>query len=122
MPEAAAAFLEARRAAGEAGVEERELAALASLGVVYRELGRLEESIEVGGAAAGGLRRRGDPLGEAYVLVSLAEANRSAGRPAEAKRCLERSLALRRSVGDLEGAAEVERKLVQLGGDNGSAR
>ena len=53
------------------------------------------------------------------MASSLAAAHRVAGRIAEARTCLERSLALRRAVGDDEGVAETLGELTRLGASDG---
>lgn len=88
------------RSQGEAA---REAAALASLSVVYRGLGRLRESLRSARAALGLLKDLDDPQAEAYVLSSLAGSYEKLGHYPSALSCLKRSLRLRRKIGDREG-------------------
>jgi DNA-binding SARP family transcriptional activator/tetratricopeptide (TPR) repeat protein len=102
---AAASYRTALETSSRAGMRERAIAARASLGVVYRDLGRLDESIAAAREAVDQVRAVDDPLGEAFLLTSLASSYQRAGRAGEARACLERSLVLRRDWGDDEGAA-----------------
>jgi len=88
-----------------------EAAALASLSVVYRELGFLRESLRRGRAARDLLREPEDLQTEAYVLTSLADSYASLGHYPSALSCLKRSIRLRREVGDKEGEAGALRDL-----------
>ncbi|MDZ7801132.1 MAG: AAA family ATPase [Trueperaceae bacterium] len=114
LDQAVAAYLGACDTAARAGSTERAISARASLGVVYRDLGRLEESIEAGRDAVLDAQGRDDRLGEAFLLTSLASSYRRAGRIDEARDCLERSLALRRDCGDTDGEAAMGEALAAL--------
>ncbi len=96
-------YEEALDLAREHGGPEHKAAALASLGVVYREMGHLRESIRSGKQAIELLRGLDDPQAEAYVLTSLAESHHALGHHPSALSCLKRSLRLRRKIGDTEG-------------------
>lgn len=113
LERAAEAYRDAYDTAQRADMPERQIAARASLGVVYRDLGRLDDSIEAARWAVDGVRGD-DPLGEAFLLSSLAASYRCAGRTEDARVCLERSLALRRDGGDVEGAASTADALAAL--------
>jgi DNA-binding SARP family transcriptional activator/tetratricopeptide (TPR) repeat protein len=102
---AAEDFREALELAGRLGMEDREIAALASLGVVYRDLGLVEEGLDVGRAAVERMEGRDDPLGMATLLTSLATSYRAAGETDSERSCLERALALRVATGGAAGAA-----------------
>ncbi len=123
LERAAVSYRDAFDTAVGAEMPERAIAARASLGVVYRDQGRLDESIEAGCDALERVRRAGtDPLGEALLLTSLASSYERAGRVEEARACLERSLGLRRGRGDDEGAAATIEALAKLvGGATGRA-
>jgi len=112
---AAKAYRDAYDTALRADMPARQVAARASLAVVYRDLGRLDESIEAARDAVDRVRGDGDPLGEAFLLSSLASSYQRAGRSEEARACLERSLALRRDGGDVEGATATADALATLG-------
>ena len=71
--------------------------------MVYRNLGRLQESLRSGRAALKLLRGLEDPQAEAYVLSSLAESHEKLGHYPSALSYLKRSLRLRRKIGDREG-------------------
>lgn len=114
LEQAAAAYRAAFDTATHAAMPERATAARASLGVVYRDLGRLDESIEAGRDAVARMRAGDDPLGEAFLLTSLASSYRLAERFEEARTCLERSLDLRRGCGDDDGAAATIEALASL--------
>ncbi len=116
LERAAEAYRNAFATAERAEMPERAIAARASLGVVYRDLGRLEESIAAGRDAVDRAHAGDDRLGEAFVLTSLASSYRLAGRLDEARACLERSLALRRDGGDVDGAVSTVEALAMLGG------
>jgi DNA-binding SARP family transcriptional activator/tetratricopeptide (TPR) repeat protein len=105
LHDAAEAFGEALDLASRHGMADREIAAMASLGVVYRDLGSVDEAIEVGRAAVERMEGRGDPLGTAALLTSLAATYRAAGETDAERTCLERAVALRASVGGAAGAA-----------------
>jgi tetratricopeptide (TPR) repeat protein len=98
------AFREALDLAGRHAMAEREIAALASLGVVYRDLGRFAEGLEAGRAAVERMEGRDDPLGAATLLTSLAASYRAAGEADAARTCLERASTLREGTGDAIGA------------------
>lgn len=103
----------------------QEAAALASLGVVYRDLGRLRDSVRSGRAALRLLRDLDDKQAESYVLTSLAESHARLGQYPSALSCLRRSLRLRRKIGDTEGEVGVLRDLADVYerlGDAGRAR
>ena len=107
-------FSSAHDLAAELGDAPRQTVALASLGVVYRDLGRLEDSIEASLNALAQVTKLGDLTAEARILLSLADSYRACGHTAEAGRCLERSLALRDKLGDVAGKKVVERELASL--------
>jgi tetratricopeptide (TPR) repeat protein len=111
---AADVFGEAVEAARSRGLEDREIAGLASLGVVYRDLGSLERGIAMGRAAVERAQCRDDPLGMASLLTSLAASYRAAGETDAARTCLERALALRAETGDPEAAAATRQALTDL--------
>lgn len=111
---AEAAFRAAFDTSGAAGMPERATAALASLGVVYRDLGRLDESIETARDAVERAGSGDDRMGEALLLTSLADSYRLAGRIEEARASYERSLALRRRCGDADGEEATLAALAQL--------
>jgi DNA-binding SARP family transcriptional activator/tetratricopeptide (TPR) repeat protein len=114
LEQAAASYRGAFDTALRADMAERAIAARASLGVVYRDQGRLDESIEAGRDAVARVRTGSDPLGEAFLLTSLASSYQRAGRFEEARSCLQRSLDLRRACGDDAGAAETVTALATL--------
>ncbi|CAN5642892.1 hypothetical protein BH23DEI1_BH23DEI1_17530 [soil metagenome] len=114
LERAAAAYRDAFDTAARADMPDREIAARASLGIVYRDLGRLPESIEAGCDAVDRAHARGDRLGEAFILTSLASSYERAGRPMEARDCLERSLKLRRDGDDVGGVASTLEALAML--------
>jgi tetratricopeptide (TPR) repeat protein len=111
---AADVFGEAVEAARSRGLEDREIAGLASLGVVYRDLGAPERGIAMGRAAVERAQSRDDPLGMASLLTSLAASYRAAGETDAARTCLERALALRAETGDPEAAAATRQALTDL--------
>ena len=111
----------ARHYAREAGLAEREAAALAGLGVVLREDGLYKESVKTSTEALDKLRILGDHQAEAYVLTSLASSHLLLGEPLEAKTCLEASLELRQLLGDAEGEAKVFAKLGELNRRGGAS-
>ena len=94
---------EALKLAREHGAAAQEAAALASLSVVHRDLGRLKESLRCGREALELLRGVEDLQAEAYVLSSLAESHLGLRQHPSALSCLKRSLRLRRKIGDKEG-------------------
>lgn len=98
----------------EHGESAHEAAAFASLSVVYRDLGRLRESVRCGRESLRLLRSLDDPQAEAYVLTSLAESYSKLGHHPSALSCLRRSLRLRRRIGDKEGEAGVLRDLARV--------
>ncbi len=112
---AADAFHEAVSLASRHGMEDREIAGLASLGVVYRDLGRADEAIEMGRAAVERMQSREDPLGTATLLTSLAATYRAAGEIHAARTCFERALTLLTKTGDAAGAAAARQALIDLG-------
>ena len=109
------AFREAVDLARDHGIVDREIAGLASLGVVYRDLGRFDESIALGRAAVERVHGRQDPLGAAVLLTSLAASYEAAGDTSSARECLERSLTLRREAGDMEGVTATRQALANSG-------
>ncbi len=111
---AADAFDEAVELARRHGHVDREIAGLASLGVVYRDLGWTAKSIAFGRAAIDRMEDRDDPLGTAVLLTSVAASHEAAGETAPARDCLERSLALRRAAGDEVGAEATRVALARL--------
>jgi len=114
-------YEEALKLAREHGGAAHEAAALASLSVVHRDLGRLKESLRYGKEALRLLQDLDDPQAEAYVLSSLAESHLGLGHPPSALSCLKRSLRLRRKIGDKEGEAGVLRDLAEVYEDLGDA-
>jgi DNA-binding SARP family transcriptional activator/tetratricopeptide (TPR) repeat protein len=102
---AAEAFGEAVTMANRHGMVDREIAGLASLGVVYRDLGNVQKGIELGRAAVERMEGREDPRGTAALLTSLAASYHAAGHTDAERACLERALALRADTGDPTGAA-----------------
>lgn len=72
---------------------------------MYRDLGRLKESVRCGKEAIERMRKLEDPRAESYVLTSLAESYTALGYHSSALTCLKRSLRLRRKIGDREGEA-----------------
>jgi len=104
-------YEEALELAREQQEAATEAAALASLSVVYRGLGRLKESVRCGKEALALLRELEDPQAEAYTLTSLAQSHCELGHHPSALSCLKRSLRLRREVGDGEGEAKTLRDL-----------
>ena len=113
LEESARFYEEALDLAREHGEPEHRVAALASLGVVYRDLGRLKESVRCGKQAIELSREVDDLQAEAYVLTSLADSYRNLGHHPSALSCLKRSLRLRRKTGDVEGEVGVLRDLVR---------
>ena len=111
----------AQHYAKEAGLAEREAAALASLGVVLREGGRYAESVKATSEALNQLRILGDQQAEAYALASLASSYSLLGEVLKAKTCLEASLELRQLLGDAEGEVKVAAQLSKLSGRVGGA-
>jgi tetratricopeptide (TPR) repeat protein len=91
-----------------------EAAALMSLSVVYRDLGRLRESVRCGQSALELLGNLEDPWAEAYVLSSLAESHGKLGHHSSALSCLKRSLKLREKIGDEEGLIGVLRDMAAV--------
>jgi tetratricopeptide (TPR) repeat protein len=91
-----------------------EAAALMSLSVVYRDLGRLRESVRCGQSALELLGNLEDPWAEAYVLSSLAESHGKLGHHSSALSCLKRSLKLREKIGDEEGLIRVLRDMAAV--------
>lgn len=91
-----------------------EAAALASLSVVHRDLGRPREALRHGREALGLLRDLGDTQTEAYVLTSLAGSHEKLGHYPSALSCLKRSLRLRRKIGDKKGEAGVLYDLAKI--------
>jgi tetratricopeptide (TPR) repeat protein len=89
-------------------------AALASLGVIYRDPGRLKESLTCGREALRSLRDLHDPRAESYVLSSLAESHTRLGQHPSARSCLRHSLRLRQEPGDEEGEINALRSLAKI--------
>jgi tetratricopeptide (TPR) repeat protein len=96
-------YEEALNLAREHGETAHEATALASLSVVYRDLGSFREALISGREALRLLRELGDLQAEAYVLSSLAESHGKLRHYPSALSCLRRSLRLRRKVRDKEG-------------------
>ena len=88
-------------------------AALAGLGVIYRDLGRLKESLACGREALRLLRDLDDPRAESYVLTSLAETHSRLGQHPSARSCLRQSIKLRQKTGDEEGEVSALRSLAK---------
>jgi tetratricopeptide (TPR) repeat protein len=82
--------------------------------VVYRGLGRLEDSLRSGRAALRLLRDVDDLQAEAYVLTSMADSHVGLGHYPSALSCFWRSLRLRRKIGDTEGEVEALRDLAKV--------
>ncbi len=119
-PESSAGhYEEALRLAREHGEAAHEAAALASLSVVHRDLGRLKESLRCGREALELLRGVEDLQAEAYVLSSVAESHRRLEHYPSAISCLRRSLRLRRKIGDREGEVGVLHDLAEVHEDLG---
>jgi tetratricopeptide (TPR) repeat protein len=100
-------------------------AALASLSVVYRDLGRPKDSLAYGREALRSLRDLDDPRAESYVLANLAESHARLGQHPSARSCLRQSLRLRQEIGDEEGEIDLLRSLAKVYidlGDLGLAR
>nr|MDQ3397922.1 tetratricopeptide repeat protein [Deinococcota bacterium] len=115
-------YQQARHYAKEAGQAEREAAALASLGVVLRDMGRYQESIDLSLEALDKLKALKDQQAEGYVLASLAGSYRLLGKLPEARACLEASLKLRRRLGDTAGEAKISYELSELNEVSSSGR
>ena len=107
-------YEEALNLARDHGETAHEATALASLSVVYRDLGRFKEALRCGREALRPLRELGDLQAEAYVLSSLAESHGKLGHYPSALSCLRRSLRLRRKVGDKEGEVGVLYDLARI--------
>ena len=107
-------YVEALELAREHGEAAHEAAALASLSVVQRDLGRLKESLRCAREALELLRSVEDLQAEAYVLSSMAESHLRLGHRPSALSCLKRSLCLRRKIGDGEGEVGVLRDLAEV--------
>lgn len=108
----AAAYEEALDlASGDAALR---LVCLASLCAVYRETGRLRESLRRGREACSLARELGDARTEARVLASLAESYDRLGHYPSALSCLRRSLRLRRREGDGPGAERTLRYMATI--------
>jgi len=91
-----------------------EASALASLSVVYRDLGRLQESLHCGRRAVELSRGLGDHQAEAFVLTSLADSYRELGHLKNALSCLKRSSRLRQQTGDARGEIGALRDLARV--------
>ena len=98
----------------ELGELTRQTAALASLGIVYKELNRYEDSINISQKALEHLKQKSDSQVEAYVLLNLASSYKLLGKLDDARINLEKSLELRRLIGDVKGEAEVLKDLNEL--------
>lgn len=125
MQDAAHRYEEALDLAREQSEAVHEATALASLSVVYRDLGRFRESLRCGRGALELLRDLEDLQAEAYVLSSLAESYDRLRYYPSALSCLKRSLRLRRKVRDSKGEVGVLRNLARVYdklGDPGRAR
>ncbi len=103
LEKSASHYEEALELAREHGETAHRAAALASLSVIYRALGRFRDSIRGGKQAIKLLRELDDPQAEAYVLTSLADSYQTLGHHPSALSCLKRSLRLRRKIGDEVG-------------------
>jgi len=91
-----------------------EASALASLSVVYRDLGRLQESLHCGRRAVELSRGLGDYQAEAFVLTSVADSYRELGHLKNALSCLKRSSRLRQQTGDARGEIGALRDLARV--------
>ncbi len=107
-------FEEAYEITQELGELTRQTAALASLGVIYKELERYEDSINVSQKALEHLKQQNDLQVEAYVLLNLASNYKLLGKLEDARINLKKSLELRRLIGDVKGEAEVLKDLNEL--------
>lgn len=107
-------YEEALKLARELGKAAHEVAALASLSVVHRNLGRLKESLRCAREALELLRSVDDLQAEAYVLSSLAESHLRLGHRPSTLSCLKRSLRLRRKIGDEGGEIGVLHDLAEV--------
>jgi tetratricopeptide (TPR) repeat protein len=114
LEDSARCYEEALNLARAQSETTHEAAALASLGVVYRDLDRLRESVRYGRAALRLLRDLNDPQTEAYLLSSLAESHRRLKHYPSALSCLCRSLRLRRKIGDERGEVGVLEDLARI--------
>lgn len=97
-------------------------AALMSLSVVYRDSGRLKESVRCGRAALELLHNLEDQRAEAYVLSSLAEGYSKLEHYSSALSCLKRSLRLRERVGDEDGRIGVLWALAEVYENSGDSQ
>ncbi len=107
-------FEEAYEIAKELGEFTRQTAALASLGIVYKELNRYEDSIDVSQKALEQVKEQNDLQVEAYVLLNLANNYKLLGQLENARINLEKSLELRQLIRDVKGEAEVLKDLKEL--------
>ncbi len=87
---------------------------MASLGVVLRDMGRYQESIDLNLEALDNLKALRDQQAESYVLASLASSYRLFGKLQEARACLEASLELRQLLNDTVGEEKVAHELSDL--------
>ncbi|WP_350241832.1 ATP-binding protein [Deinococcus sonorensis] len=115
LDEAARTYRTAADQAGTVNDTAVQAAAVASLGVVYRDQGQFDASIRCSEQALELVRRVRDPQAEAYVLSSLAASQQALGRWAPARAALEHSLNLRRQTGDAEGVTSAERPAAAAG-------
>ncbi|MEO3798722.1 BTAD domain-containing putative transcriptional regulator [Nonomuraea sp. B1E8] len=97
--EAERAFTRALQVFDEAGDRRGRADALRALGALRMDAGPLEASLAA-------YRELGDPLGEAGVLLVLAELSRTEGAPAEAAASARAALKTFTSYGDRRGAAQ----------------
>lgn len=107
-------YEQARQYARDIGQGEREVAALASLGVVLRDMRRYQESIDLNLEALDKLKTLRDQQAEGYMLASLASSYRLVGKLNEARACLEASLELRQLLNDTAGEEKVAHELSDL--------
>jgi len=110
----ASRYAEALDLAGEQEDVSHEASALASLSVVYRDLGRLQESLHCGRRAVELSRGLGDHQAEAFVLTSMADSYRELGHLKNALSCLKRSSHLRQQTGDARGEIGALRDLAKV--------
>src|SRR5215203_5151714 len=114
MEGSASRYAEALDLAREQEDLSHEASALASLSVVYRDLGRLQESLHCGRRAVELSRELGDYQAEAFVLTSVADSYRELGHLKNALSCLKRSSRLRQQTGDARGEIGALRDLARV--------
>jgi tetratricopeptide (TPR) repeat protein len=98
-----AAFNEARTRYEAAGNRNGAAQALASLGVLQRELGRIAQARASEESALASLRALGNRRGEASVLLNLGILADISGARAEARAYFGQAVAIQRAVGDRAG-------------------